>query len=155
MIAHWLPHGIQHYLVGGLLIGAAVSFAFVMSGLVTGMSTVFSSSWSFLSRLPFFQRDRFVTSRGWRLMLALGLIVGGLLYLVTSGETTFQTRVSVWQLGLGGFIAGYGARLSNGCTSGHGICGLASLQLPSLIAVITFLATAFMVARIVAAAGGA
>ena len=46
-------------------------------------------------------------------------------------------------------LVGYGARLGNGCTSGHGICGLGSLQLPSLGAVLTFMATAFLVANLV------
>ena len=60
-----------------------------------------------------------------------------------------------WQLAAGGFIAGFGARLSSGCTSGHGICGLASLQLPSLLAVLIFLATAIATAQLVRALGGA
>ena len=55
-----------------------------------------------------------------------------------------------WQLLLGGFFVGYGARLGNGCTSGHGICGLGSLQWPSLLAVLTFMATAFLTANLAA-----
>jgi len=65
------------------------------------------------------------------------------------------TEVPGWQLLAGGFIAGFGARLSNGCTSGHGICGLASLQIPSLGAVIVFLCTAIATAQLVAHFGGA
>ena len=65
-----------------------------------------------------------------------------------------HTAVSWWQLLAGGFLAGFGARLSNGCTSGHGICGLASLQLPSALAVLTFLATAIVVANLVPLLGG-
>jgi uncharacterized membrane protein YedE/YeeE len=49
---------------------------------------------------------------------------------------------------------GYGARLSRGCTSGHGICGLASLRLPSLLAVLTFMATAILTAHLTATLGG-
>ena len=56
----------------------------------------------------------------------------------------------LWALLLGGFFVGYGARLGNGCTSGHGICGLGSLQWPSLVAVLTFMATAFITANVVA-----
>ena len=63
------------------------------------------------------------------------------------------TSVPWWQLVVGGFLAGFGARLANGCTSGHGICGLGSLQLPSLLAVVTFLATAMLTANLVAWAG--
>ena len=72
---------------------------------------------------------------------------------MTSGQTT-QTSVSWWQLILGGFVAGFGARLSNGCTSGHGICGLASLQVPSLLAVLIFLGTAMLSANLVHYLGG-
>jgi hypothetical protein len=57
----------------------------------------------------------------------------------------------MWQLAAGGFIAGFGARLSNGCTAGHGICGMASLQPPSMLAVAIFLATAMLTARAVRA----
>lgn len=152
----YFPNGIQTYLVGGFVIGLAVAFAFAMSGLVTGMSTVFSSTWSYISRLEFFQQERFVSSRGWRLALALGLVIGGALYFVTVADSAaFQTSVHGWQLALGGFIGGFGARLSNGCTSGHGICGIASFQPPSILAVITFLATAILTAQIVGALGGA
>ena len=125
-----------------------------MSGLVTGMSTVFTSTCSFFSRASFFQQDRFTSSRGWRLALAVGLILGGALFVWTGGSP-FETEVTAWQLALGGFIAGFGARMSNGCTSGHGICGMASGQLPSILAVVTFLVTAMITANLVRLIGGA
>jgi uncharacterized membrane protein YedE/YeeE len=59
-----------------------------------------------------------------------------------------------WQLALGGVLVGYGARLSRGCTSGHGICGMASLKLPSFLAVLTFMATAFITANVMTRLGG-
>ncbi len=152
----FFPNGFETYLVGGLLMGVAVSFAFAMSGLVTGMSTVFSSTWSFVSRLAFFRQDRFVSSRGWRLALSIGLVLGGALFLLTAAHsTTFQTQVPWWRLAVGGFIAGFGARMSNGCTSGHGICGIGSLQIPSILAVVIFVVTAIVTAQLVAAFGGA
>ena len=72
------PFGWQHYLLGGLLIGSAVALLFVFTGLIGGMSTVFSSTWSFVVQRPFFQQARFTDSRGWRLVYALGLILGAL-----------------------------------------------------------------------------
>ncbi len=151
----FFPNGIGPYLVGGLLIGVAVAFAFAMSGLITGMSTVFSSTWSYFSRLPFFQQERFLASRGWRLALAIGLVIGGALFLFTSAHgITYRTGVPWWRLAVGGFLAGFGARMSNGCTSGHGICGLASFQLPSLLAVVIFLGAAIVTAQLVTAFGG-
>ena len=83
-------------------------------------------------------------------MYAAGLIAGALAWLATMGEP-FATQVPAWQLALGGFLAGYGARLSNGCTAGHGICGIASLQPASMLSVATFLATAMITARLVRA----
>lgn len=145
------PLGWQHYLMGGLLIGAAVALLFLFTGLIGGMSTVFSSTWSYVVRRPFFQQARFTDSRGWRLVYALGLILGALLWwLVLADGTPQTTSIPVWQLLLGGFLVGYGARLGNGCTSGHGICGLGSLQWPSLLAVLTFMGTAFLTANLVA-----
>lgn len=145
------PLGWQHYLLGGLLIGAGTGLLFVLTGRIGGMSTVFSSIWSYVVQRPFFQQARFTDSRGWRLVYASGLILGALVWRFgfTSGAAQ-ATAVPAWQLLVGGFFVGYGARLGNGCTSGHGICGLGSLQLPSLYAVLTFMATAFLTANLAA-----
>lgn len=154
-LAPWFPNGIESYLAGGLLLGLGVALLFVMTGLIGGMSTVFSSSWSYVSSAPYFRQARFIGSRQWRLWYAAGLIIGALLYFTTfAGGVPFITQVSWWQLLAGGFLVGFGARLANGCTSGHGICGLGSLQMPSLLAVLTFLATAFITANLVLAVGG-
>ena len=65
------PLGWQHYLLGGLFVGAGAALLFVLTGRIDGMSTVFSSSWSYVKRRPFFQQRRFVDSRSWRLVYAL------------------------------------------------------------------------------------
>ena len=148
------PLGWQHYLLGGLTIGAGVALLYLFNGWVGGMSTVFSSSWSYLFKRPFFQQARFLSSRHWRLVYAAGVVLGALVWRFALADGQAQsTQVPVWQLLLGGFLVGYGARLGNGCTSGHGICGLGSLQLPSLGAVLTFMATAFMTANLLKLAG--
>ena len=147
----FFPHGWQHYLLGGTLIGTGVALLFVMTGRIGGMSTVFSSTWSFLLRQPFFQQARLVDSRNWRLVYALGLMLGALVWwLGWAGGAPQATTVPAWQLLVGGFFVGYGARLGNGCTSGHGICGLGSMRWPSLFAVLTFMATAFITANLAA-----
>ena len=127
-----------------------MSLIFLATGLIGGMSTVFTTVWSFFSQAPHFQEARFVASRGWRLVYAAGLVLGAFLWLATLGEP-FRTEVPAWQLAAGGFLAGFGARLSNGCTAGHGICGMASLQPASILSVLIFLATAMATARLVAA----
>ena len=144
------PTGWGHYLAGGLLIGAGVSVLFILTGWVGGMSTVFTSTWSWVSQRPFFQQPRFVGTRDWRLVFALGLVVGAAIWWVWMGPAGgLHTSIPWWQLGLGGALVGFGSRLANGCTSGHGICGLSSLQMPSLLAVLTFMGTGFITANAV------
>lgn len=154
IVQSFFPAGWMHYALGGVLIGVAVSMIYVFTGQQAGMSSVFSSTWSWFSSLSYFQQPRFLHSRIWRLVLALGLIMGAALYGAFSDAIPWQTDVPLWQLALGSFIAGFGARMSNGCTSGHGICGMASLQLPSLLAVLVFLATAFVTANVMLLLGG-
>jgi len=150
------PLGWAHYLGGGLLIGCGVACLFIATGRIGGMSTVFSSTWSWASRAAFFQQARFTESRVWRLVYAAGLVAGAAVWWQWPGHGVAQhTAVPAWQLLLGGGLVGYGARRGNGCTSGHGICGLGSLQWPSAVAVLTFMATAFATAGLVAAFQGA
>ena len=127
-----------------------MSLLFIATGLVGGMSTVFTTVWSFFSQQPYFSQPRFLASRAWRLVYALGIVLGAALWLATLGAP-FRTAIPIWQLAAGGFLAGFGARLSNGCTAGHGICGMASFQTPSILAVVIFLATAMATAHLVAA----
>lgn len=148
------PLGWAHYLAGGLLIGAGVSFLFITTGRIGGMSSFYTACWSWISKAPYFQQARFTGTRGWRLAYAAGLILGAALLVGLTGQGAFVTQVTWWQLLLGGFVAGFGARLSNGCTSGHGICGMASMQLPSILAVLIFLATGMLTAHLVRAVGG-
>jgi hypothetical protein len=102
-------------LAGGLKIGAAVGLLFITTGLKSGVSTVFSSTWSFVSKIPFFQQARFTESRLWRLAFSAGLILGGLAWMLITGSLTWQTGIPWWRLILGGFLVGFGARLSNVC----------------------------------------
>jgi len=148
------PLGMAHYIVGGVLIGLGVSLLFVITGLVGGMSSVYSAVWSYCSRLPFFQRECHTGTRQWRLVYAAGLILGGAFWLLLPGSAITVTQVPWWQLAMGGFIAGFGARYGNGCTSGHGICGMASLNALSLLAVIVFLGVAIITAQLVAGLSG-
>jgi uncharacterized membrane protein YedE/YeeE len=149
------PNGWAHYLVGGLTIGTGVALLYVLTGLVGGMSTVYSSTWSYVVRGPFFQQAKLVNSRQWRLAYAAGLMLGALVWWMTSERASrVAVTISPLQLFVGGLLVGYGARLSRGCTSGHGICGLASLGRPSLLAVLTFMATAFLTANLVGRVAG-
>lgn len=150
----FFPNGVTSYLVGGLLIGAGVSAIHLTTGLVAGASSVFTTTWSWLSRRREFQRPEQRASRGWRLTFALALVLGAALFTFALGDgRAFHTEVSPWRLLVGGFLAGLGTRLSRGCTSGHGICGLSAGSLPSLLATGTFLVVAIATALALRAAG--
>jgi hypothetical protein len=88
------------------------------------------------------------SSRDWRLLFALAMVLGAWLYAATH-QAFFVTAVGWWRLALGGVLVGFGTRLSSGCTSGHGICGVASFSRASLLAVAVFMAVAIVTARIV------
>jgi uncharacterized protein len=141
------PNGWQTYLVGGVFLGCAVTLLFALTGLVGGMSSVFSSTWSYFSERAYFQQARYLESRLWRLIYSVGVVLGGAAFIAIGGKSV-ATQIPIWQIALGAFIAGFGARLSNGCTSGHGICGMASLKLPSFLAVLIFLSTAILSAHL-------
>jgi uncharacterized membrane protein YedE/YeeE len=154
-IAQWFPQGWRHFLLGGISIGLGVSVLFALTGLIGGVSTTYSALWSLLSRHSFFRHENLVSKRGWLMMYALGMIAGAAVFTFTLGHGRgFITRVPLWQLFAGGILAGFGARMGGGCTSGHGICGVGSGQVPSILAVMVFLATAILTAHLVHALGG-
>lgn len=124
-------------LIGGLLIGFAVVLWLWLYGRVTGLSGV-------LGELVL---DRRPGDRSWRLLYLVGLILGVLLYeqLAVAGVTAHHFTVDLqtrwpWLLAAG-FLVGVGTRLGNGCTSGHGVCGLARLSGRSFVSVVTFMFT--------------
>jgi len=143
------PLGIEPYLVGGILIGLGVSFIYIMTGLHATQSSFFTTTLSWFSKLAHFQEERNIKERDWRLILALGILSGALLYTFTLSPTgLWVTGISIWRLALGGLLVGIGTRLSNGCTSGHGISGLASLSTTSLYAVLTFMVVGILTAHL-------
>jgi len=152
MIEHLFPNGMERYLIGGLLIGAGVSLLFITTGRQGGASTFLSTVWSYFLKTPFFQQSVLRDSRQWRNFYALGMVLGGLLYALL-GLPLEATHLPAWKFALGGVLIGFGARLGGGCTSGHGICGMASLSPGSMLMVCTFLGTAIATAMLCAALG--
>lgn len=146
MFTQYFPNGVAAYLTGGILIGSGVALLYLTTGRPGGISTFFSAAWSWLLKTPFFSQPSLRDTRQWRLLYALGLLLGGGLYALAV-QAPEATHLPAWKLLLGGILIGYGARLGGGCTSGHGICGLASLSPGSLIMVITFLSTAIATAQ--------
>ena len=148
------PLGVFPYIAGGILIGIGVSYIYITTGIHATQSSFFSTTLSYFTKRPYFQQKQYLDSRGWRIIFAVGVILGAFIYAITlSPEGFFTTSVQWWRLAVGGFLVGFGTRLSQGCTSGHGISGLASLSTTSLYAVITFLAIGILTAIILQTLG--
>jgi uncharacterized membrane protein YedE/YeeE len=142
------PLGIYSYVIGGLIIGVGVSFVYILTGLHSTQSSFYSTTISYFSRIPYFQRKTYLESREWRLYFAASVVLGALIYTLTlSPDGFWTTSIQWWRLLLGGFLVGFGTRLSSGCTSGHGISGVASLSATSVYAVITFIVIGIITAH--------
>ncbi len=148
------PLGISHYLIGGLTIGLGVGLIYITTGLHATQSSFFDTTLSYFSNKSYFKKKEYLGSRFWRIILAIGLIIGASLYtiLFTKG-VQYVTSVQLWRLALGGFLVGAGTRLSKGCTSGHGISGVASLSTASIFAVITFICIGILTAIMIQTMG--
>lgn len=124
-------------LAGGALIGLGAVVLMVTNGRIMGMSGILSAAFE----MP--------PSRGtlWRLAFLLGMAVSAL-SAAALGYQPEGTGLSIGPLMASGALVGFGARMANGCTSGHGICGLARFSVRSLWAVTTFVAVAIIVVLI-------
>jgi uncharacterized protein len=145
------PNGINSYLIGGIIIGLSTSLVYILLGIHATQSTFFATSLSYLfPKIPYFNQKNYLEQREWRLVFAFGVVLGALVYTLTvSNQGFWTTDVQLWRLLIGGILVGFGVRMSSGCTSGHGISGLASLSTTSLYAVITFIGVGIIVAKIV------
>ncbi len=130
-------------LAGGALIGLAASLLFIMNGRIAGISGIFNGV---------LEPRRNDTA--WRAWFLGGLVIGSGVYALLV-PLPFALRVDypIALLALAGFLVGVGTRMGSGCTSGHGVCGMARLSLRSLVATLTFLftgvLTVFMVTRFI------
>jgi uncharacterized protein len=130
-------------LVGGGLIGLAASIALVEFGKIAGVSGIVGG----LVRGD--QNDR-----DWKWLFVGGLLLGGLLIDVFHPEwlSTSTPRSSLLTV-LGGLLVGVGAPMGNGCTSGHGVCGLSRRSIRSFVATGVFMTTGILTASLLALGG--
>ena len=125
-------------LIGGALIGLAAAILWLGIGRIAGISGIVGNLWVPGSR-P--QRD----DVAWRVAFVIGLITAPMLYGVAGGTLPpLQLPSSPALIVSAGLLVGIGTRLGSGCTSGHGVCGLARLSPRSLVATATFMATAIL-----------
>lgn len=124
--------------LGGLLIGASALVLLAVSGRIAGVSGIVGGL-----------ANAGVGDRGWRLAFVLGLVLGGAL-LLWLDPAALPGVAGPWPLvAAAGLLVGYGARAANGCTSGHGVCGLGRRSRRSLVAVLVFMATGVFAAQVV------
>jgi uncharacterized membrane protein YedE/YeeE len=120
--------------IGGALIGLAAALLLALNGRIAGISGIVGGL------LPPRAGDM-----GWRLLFVAGLALGALVVRVFSGAPLAGSAgTSSFMLVVGGLLVGFGSRLGSGCTSGHGICGLARFSPRSMVAVATFMGSAMV-----------
>lgn len=132
-------------LVGGALIGLSAALFFALTGRIAGISGLFGGLLRRPSGVPF--------------AFLLGIVLSSLLWRTRGWLPDFrldpQTPGGWLLLIFAGLLVGYGARLANGCTSGHGVCGLARGSRRSLAAVLVFMSSGFSTVFLLRQLGGA
>jgi len=126
-------------IVGGALIGLAAVLLLKFNGRIAGISGIVNGVMT-----------RQSGDRMWRLMFVVGLVLGGFLYSKISGDALINRQdFSISLLMVAGLLVGFGTRLGAGCTSGHGVCGMARLSTRSIVATLAFLCTGMLTASCV------
>ena len=126
-------------LFGGLLIGLSAVLFLWLNGRIAGISGLIHG---------LCPPSRPVDA--WRIAFLTGLIIAGLSYfLIPAIQFPLRTHYPVYLLLLGGFLVGWGTRMGQGCTSGHGVCGVARFSKRSIIATLTFILSAMLTVYVV------
>lgn len=118
-------------LAGGMLIGLTATLLLLLQGQVLGVSSILAGTFTLSG-----------SDRTWRAAFVAGLVAGGaaLLLFFPAALVPGVSR-SLPALAGAGLLVGFGTRMARGCTSGHGVCGLARFSKRSLVAVLTFMGT--------------
>jgi uncharacterized membrane protein YedE/YeeE len=119
--------------VGGSLIGLSAALLLLLKGRIAGITGIMDSL------IPPHERTSL-----WRWAFLAGLILGVLLYSTVAGMPVITVEASDIMLIVAGLLVGFGANLGSGCTSGHGICGIALFSKRSIIATLTFMGSGFL-----------
>ncbi len=129
--------------IGGAMIGLAAALLMALNGRIAGISGIAAGVLAPVSGEWL-----------WRAVFLAGLLTAPLVYWLASGERPgFETVHPLWLTAIGGGLVGFGARLGSGCTSGHGVCGIARFSKRSIVATIVFMATAIATIFILRFAG--
>ena len=125
-------------LLGGSLIGCAAVALMAFHGRVAGMTGILTGI-----ILPKGDWD-------WRIAFLIGSIAAPIvILLLTDISLPLQPELPSWAIIVGGLLVGIGVTFGGGCTSGHGVCGIARLSTRSIVATLTFMATTFVTVFVV------
>ncbi len=123
-------------LIGGALIGLAAVLLMLLNGRIAGVSGILGEALT-------------GDGRGWRLAFLVGLVAAPLLLGAIGRPVPMPWMPSSFAIVIAaGLLVGFGTRLGGGCTSGHGVCGIARLSPRSITATLVFMATAMVVVAI-------
>ncbi len=151
-----------HWAIAGAAIAAITLGLLLIANRRLGVSSGFEDLCSLVLASPYLRRPAVLVNRSWRLPLLAGLLLGGFL-----SAALGQGWSPTWALGrfdrvigfgpagklvwmfAGGLFVGFGTRLANGCTSGHGIFGLSNFELPSFVATVSFMGAGVVTTQVV------
>ena len=126
-------------LLGGVLIGVASVLLMMLNGRIAGISGILGGLLS-----------GGVSDKAWRIAFVAGLIAAPLIFAAMGQSLTMPDMPASWLVvAVGGLLVGFGTRLGSGCTSGHGVCGIACLSPRSIVATVIFMAAAVATVAIV------
>ena len=138
MTVNWTDFTPWTALGGGLLIGLAVALFVLFNGRIAGLSGIVGG---LLRPAP--------GERGWRIAFLLGLVAAPLVYTLAAPMLAMRIDAGTGTLIAAGLLVGVGTRYGAGCTSGHGVCGLARGSARSLAATLAFMGAGFATVFIV------
>ncbi|EPI4774545.1 YeeE/YedE family protein [Vibrio alginolyticus] len=124
-------------LLGGIIVGVSAITLMLFTGKTAGISGILNGAVESADRV-------------WRIVFLIAMVLGGLFAVyVLGGHVPDQYSGSLILVIAAGLLVGVGTRIGNGCTSGHGICGIGRFSIRSVVATCTFMATAMLTVLLV------
>ena len=114
--------------MGGILIGIAATIIFFVNGRIMGISGILGNLIA----------TKETDQKFWRIIFIIGVLTGPLIFILLFKEIKSEMVANTTLLIISGFLVGLGTSLGNGCTSGHGICGLSRFSIRSIVATLVF-----------------
>lgn len=137
-ISSWIDLGLLP-LIGGVLVGLSSTTMLGSLGRITGISGIVAGVLERPKRIHL-----------WRYFFLAGLLLGGFLMLQLRPELfSYSLEAPLWKIATAGLLVGVGTRMGGGCTSGHGVCGLARRTHRSMVATLTFISVGMLTVYVI------